>query len=53
MAEIPPELARAGTVLVRLDPALAGATYAEIAAGAGEATSTVGRLGETEDPLGA
>ncbi len=53
VAEIPPELARAGTVLVRLDPALGGATYAEIAAGAGETASTVGRLGETEDPLAA
>lgn len=53
VAEIPPELARSGTVLVRLDPALAGETYAEIAGKAEEAASTVGRLGETEDPLGA
>lgn len=53
VAEIPPELARSGTVLVRLDPALAGTTYAEIAGKAEEAASTVGRLGETKDPLGA
>lgn len=53
VAEIPPELALTGVVLVALDPALAAETYAEIAAKAEGTASRVTGLGETEDPLGA
>jgi len=48
VAKIPPELARSGTVLVRLDPALAGRTYAEIAAKAEATASRVGPLGDVD-----